>query len=80
MMLRTIALAVAAFILLPPAAPAHADLGGTQHAQRVVAELALRRAQVKAVAKCGAAMPRHLPTYPPVGTAGPVRTPHCPTR
>lgn len=43
MMLRTIALAVAAFILIPLAAPAHADLGGVQHAQRLAAELALRK-------------------------------------
>lgn len=80
MMLRTIALAVAALILALPAKQAFADLGGAQHAQRVVSDLALRQAQVKALVKCQMTAQRRLPTYPPVGTAGPVRIKECPPR
>ncbi|MDA8230983.1 MAG: hypothetical protein M0006_06570 [Magnetospirillum sp.] len=83
----TLALAItAAAIAMAPLTPVDAaSLGVNTFSQRVVLDLALRRAQVRALQKCAAAGPaaqqqqapppvdwRRLPLSPPTGTGGPV--------
>ncbi len=69
------AAAFAAAVL--PLSPAFAT---ADHAQKIATEVAQRRAQVRA-ALCQQRVPvadLKLPTYPPVGTGGPVPLPACP--
>lgn len=80
--------AVTAVLALALAAPASTAFAQAEHAQKIAEELALRRAQVRALTKCEMeARPmtpdrrrttQRLPTYPPTGTAGPVRVERCP--
>lgn len=88
-MQRSVVTAALAFALCVPLSPVLAQ-GGAEHAQRIAEELALRRAQVRALKKCEMeARPmtpadrrltseRRLPTYPPTGTGGPVKVTDCP--
>lgn len=74
---RAILAFAVAFGPLFAASPAFAQ---ADHAQRLATELAQRRAQVR-VALCQQRVPvdqLKLPTYPPVGTGGPVPQPACP--
>ena len=91
MMRKSITPAVSATLMILSVAPAYAQ---ADHAQRIAEEVALRRAQVRALMVCEMhARPgtpvqpttaedaaRRLPTYPPTGTGGPVRLKDCPPR
>lgn len=78
-----LALAVAAAVLAPPAA--FAQVSGADHADRMAAEIALKRAQIRARLACTpgrVATPQELPAHPPrtgnyptTGTGGPVPAP-----
>lgn len=91
-MLRFAVTAALALSLAAPVSSAFAQ-GGAEHAQKIAEELALRRAQVRALQKCemearpmtpadrrqaDRATARRLPPYPPTGTGGPVRVRECP--
>jgi hypothetical protein len=88
-MLRSAVTAVLALALTAPFSSAFAQ---AEHAQKIAEELALRRAQVRALKKCemearpmtpterdrAGTIGRRLPAYPPTGTGGPVRVTDCP--
>ncbi len=74
---RCVAVFAITFATLVPLSSAFAT---ADHAQRIAAEVAQRRAQVRA-ALCQQRVPAadlKLPTYPPVGTGGAVPLPPCP--
>ncbi|MEW5726690.1 MAG: hypothetical protein AB1918_02585 [Pseudomonadota bacterium] len=91
-MLRHVVTASLALVLSAPLGTAFAQ-GGSEHALKIAEEVALRRAQVRALRKCemaarpmtpadrrelGRVPARALPAYPPTGTGGPVRVTECP--
>jgi hypothetical protein len=86
MNLRSLSLAVATLVMALPAVEAWAQ---AEHADRMAAEIALKRAQIRAAAQCdrdhrlttqqmpAVPRPEHAqpPQYPTTGTAGPVPVP-----